>query len=164
MKSITISSITPADRDFVRGELVRIWHSTTIWSIARPYQAAELPGFVAWLDDRRAGLLTIADGGDQCEIVTLSATVEGRGVGTALLAAAVRFARERCRRRLFLTTTNDNLRAIALYQKRGWRLVAVHCGMMDRYRQRQPHIPVIGLNGIPVHDEIELELILGAGA
>lgn len=152
--------MTSGDGDFVRGELMRHWHSTTIWSIDYEYRADELPGFVAWLEGRRVGHLTIADRGEQSEVVTLSTTIEGRGIGSALLDAAVQWARERGHRRIFLTTSNDNLRALALYQKRGWRLVAIHPGMMDRYRQREKHIPLIGLNGIPLHDEIELELIL----
>jgi ribosomal protein S18 acetylase RimI-like enzyme len=163
-RNIAICTMTSADGDFVRSELIRNWHSTTIWSIDYEYRADELPGFVAWLDGERVGHITIADRGGQSEVVTLSATIEQRGVGSALLEAAVQAASEKRHRRIFLTTSNDNLRALALYQKRGWRLVAVHRGMMDRYRQRKKQIPAIGLNGIPLHDEIELELILRGDA
>jgi len=31
-------------------------------------------------------------------------------------------------RRVFLITTNDNLHALDFYQRRGFELVAVHCG------------------------------------
>jgi hypothetical protein len=58
---------------------------------------------------------------------------------------------------VFLTTTNDNLRAVGFYQRRGWSLVAVHRGAMDRARNEKPSIPLIGMNGIEMHDEIELE-------
>lgn len=149
-----------ADQAFVQSELVRHWCSTTIWSVDREYRADELPAFIAWMDGQRVGHITLAFDPGECEIVTLSATIDGRGIGTRLLYAAAEAARARGASRLRLTTSNDNLRALALYQKRGWRLVAVHRGMIDRYRQRVPAIPVIGLNGIPLHDEIELEFML----
>lgn len=98
--------------------------------------------------------------GNGCEVITLSSRAEGAGVGTALLGAAVEAARSAGCTRVFLTTTNDNLRAIGFYQKRGWRLVAVHRGAMDRAREVKPAIPLIGFNGIPMHDEIELETTL----
>jgi hypothetical protein len=39
-------------------------------------------------------------------------------------------------------------------------LVAVHVGGVDEARVDKPGIPTVGLDGIPVHDEIELELEL----
>jgi len=161
-RAITIAAKVDADQAFVQSELVRNWCSTTIWSVDRRYEADELPAFIAWLDGQRVGHITLSFDPGECEVVTLSATVEGKGVASLLLEAAATAARERGARRLRLTTTNDNLRALALYQKRGWKLIALHKGMIDRYRERVPAIPLIGLNGIPLHDEIELELRLGA--
>ncbi len=83
-----------------------------------------------------------------------------RGVGSALLSAVTALAgAERCRR-LWLGTTNDNLDALRFYQRRGMRLAAVHRGAVDRARELKPSIPREGLYGIPVHDELELELLL----
>jgi GNAT superfamily N-acetyltransferase len=157
---IEIRAKSEADQAFVQAELVRHWCSTTIWSVDREYQADQLPAFVAWLGGERVGHISYAIDPGECEVVTLSATLEGRGIATRLLDAAAAVAHQQGARRLRLTTTNDNLRALALYQKRGWRIVAVHRGMIDRYRKRVSAIPLIGLNGIPLHDEIELELQL----
>lgn len=159
-RAIEIRPKSEADQQFVQAELVRHWCSTTIWSVDRRYEADQLPAFIAWLDGERVGHITLGFDPGECEVVTLSATVEGRGIATSLLSAAAKAAREHGAKRLRLTTTNDNLRALALYQKRGWKLIALHKGMIDRYRQRVPAIPRIGLNGIPLHDELELELTL----
>lgn len=40
------------------------------------------------------------------------------------------------------------------------RLVAVHQGAVDAARRLKPAIPLIGKHGIPIHDELELELEL----
>lgn len=157
---IEIRPKTDADGPFVRSQLVHHWHSATIWSVDRRYEADQLPAFIAWQDGQRIGHITLGFDPGECEVVTLSATVEGRGVATLLLEAAATAARARGAKRMRLTTTNDNLRAMALYQKRGWKLIALHKGMIDRYRERLPSIPFIGLNGIPLHDELELELKL----
>jgi Acetyltransferase (GNAT) family len=63
-------------------------------------------------------------------------------------------------RRVWLITTNDNLRALRFYQRRGFRLVAVHPDALARSRELKPSIPEIGLDGIPLRDELELELLL----
>lgn len=160
---VTLAPLSPELGPFVRGELTRHWCSPVIYSRDRRYEADRLPGLVALRDGEPVGHVTYAIDGDECEVVTLAATIEGAGVGTALLAAAVEAARACGCRRAFLTTSNDNLRALAFYQKRGWRLVAVHRGAVDRCRDRQKDVPLIGLNGIPLHDELELELLLRNG-
>ena len=69
-------------------------------------------------------------------------------------------AREAGCGRVWLITTNDNLRALRFYQRRGFRLVAVHPDALERSRELKPSIPEIGLDGIPLRDELELELTL----
>jgi len=154
---ITVRPIEPVDLPFLRCELERLWLSTTVQSIGRPYQADRLPGFIAWRAGERIGHLTFAPLEGESEVVTLGVKVEDVGAGTALLDAAVRAARDAGHRRVFLTTSNDNLRALTFYQKRGWRLVAVHRGMIDRYRAQGRAIPLTAPNGLPIRDEIELE-------
>ena len=160
-----IRPIQTDDLSFIREELARNWGDVGIWSIGRRYQADELPGFVA-VDDTRGneliGLVTyiIHGGGWQGEVITLSSRRENAGVGAALLDAAVNAIRAAGCARAFLTTTNDNLRALGFYQKRGWRLAHLHKGIVEDARKRKAVIPEIGMNSIPIRDEIELEMWL----
>jgi DNA-3-methyladenine glycosylase I len=94
-------------------------------------------------------------------VVTLDSIREGVGVGRALLDAAQAEAVRLGCRRFWLVTTNDNLRALGLYQRRGMRLVALRAGEMDLVRRTlKPQISELGENGIPIRDELELELLL----
>ena len=160
-----IRPIQPADLAFVREELTKHWGDTGVWSIGRRYQADQLPGFVA-IDEQTGGapigLVTycIQDGGYLGEIVTLSSRRENNGIGAALLDAAVRALREAGCVRAFLCTTNDNLRALGFYQKRGWKLAMLHKGLVEEARKRKAVIPAIGMHGIPINDELELEMWL----
>jgi len=162
-RAVSIRRIEPRDLAFVRRELTRNWNDTEICSLGIWHAADSLPGFVATRGDgpEPVGLLTHTPPahGCGCEVITLSCSVEGAGVGSMLLAAAVEAARAAGCSRVFLTTTNDNLRAIGFYQKRGWSLVAVHRGAMDEARKIKPSISRIGMHGVPLRDELELETV-----
>lgn len=106
------------------------------------------------------GILTYVPGQDwqQCEILTLHADEQWRGAGTALIEVAGQLARRQGCSRLWVITTNDNVDALRFYQRRGFCLVRVHRGAVDRSRTTlKPEIPPAGAYGIPLRDEIELE-------
>lgn len=160
---ITLRQIDATDLEWIRAELVHHWASTTIHSRDVAFQADQLPGWVACdVQGARVGLLTHTPmrRGGECEVITLSTSLQRSGVGTKLLEHATNQARAAGCTRIFLTTTNDNLNALGFYQKRGWWLVAVYAGAVDRARAAKPAIPLLGLNDIPLHDDIELELRL----
>jgi ribosomal protein S18 acetylase RimI-like enzyme len=140
--------------------LVASWGDTRVVSRGNLIDAIQLPGFVAIDGPDPIGLLTYRLDGDECEVVTLNSLVEGRGVGTALIEAARAVAEAAGCRRLWLITTNDNTPGLRFYQKRGFRLVAVHRNAIEESRRLKPRISLIGLDGIPLRDEIELELLL----
>ena len=50
--------------------------------------------------------------------------------------------------------TNDNGPAIDFYQRRGMRLVAVHPNPLELSRRLKPEIPLTGLGGLPLRDEL----------
>ena len=97
---------------------------------------------------------------DECEIITLNSLVEKKGVGSMLIDAVRENALQRGCKRLWLITTNDNIPALVFYQKRGFHLVAVHRNALEISRQLKPEISMTGMFGIPLRDEIELEMQL----
>jgi len=157
---LDIYPLTPTDRDWVRRKIIDAWGAETVVVHQAVYRPAELPGFIAKAEGEIAGLLTYHLEGEACEIVTLETWRAGSGVGTALIEAVRQAAgREKCRR-LFVATTNDNTPALRFYQKRGFVIAAVHVNAIEKDRRLKPEIPLIGLDGIPIRDEIELEIML----
>jgi GNAT superfamily N-acetyltransferase len=156
---VTVRPLGAGDREWVRRTLAELWGELVV-SRGRVHEPAALPGFVAERRGKPVGLLTYRIEGGDCEVVTVDAFPQGAGAGTALLDAVARAARTAGCRRLWLITTNDNLRALRFYQRRGFRLVALHRGALDRSRELKPSIPDIGMDGIPLRDELELELKL----
>jgi ribosomal protein S18 acetylase RimI-like enzyme len=81
-------------------------------------------------------------------------------VGSALMAAAQETARAAGCKRLWLITTNDNTHALRFYQRRGLKIAAVYVNAVEISRRLKPEIPLNGYDGIPLRDEIELEITL----
>jgi GNAT superfamily N-acetyltransferase len=124
-------------------------------------RATDYPAFVAEREGEVVGGLAYVHQGAQCEVLTLHATEQWHGIGTALIAAVDELARGRGCTRLWLITTNDNVDAIRFYQRRGFRLAALHPGAVDQSRATlKPEIPLLGEYGIPLRDELVLELDL----
>ena len=150
----------PADQAAAEAFLARhdSLRAARLGELVRPM---DHPAFVA--EDAAGhllGMLTYVPGRDwrQCEILTLHADEQWRGAGTALIEAAAQLARRQGCTRLWVITTNDNVDALRFYQRRGFCLVRVHRGAVDRSRATlKPEIPLVGAYGIPLRDEIELE-------
>ena len=156
---MTVRPLGDGDHEWAVAKLRELWGDGVV-SRGRMHDPAELPGFLAEEDGQPAGLLTYRIDGGDCEVVTINAFPRGAGAGTALMEAVAAAARDAGCRRVWLITTNDNLRALRFYQRRGFRLSALHRDALARSRELKPSIPEIGLDGIPLRDELELELRL----
>jgi GNAT superfamily N-acetyltransferase len=136
------------------------WGDTKVVGRRGVWVPADLPGFAAFEAGRCVGLVTYELGGEACEIVTIDALEEGKGIGTALLGAVTQAARDAGCSLVQLLTTNNNVRALAFYQKRGFRLVGLVPGAIDEERSLKPSIPLVDAAGLPIRDELHLELEL----
>jgi pimeloyl-ACP methyl ester carboxylesterase/N-acetylglutamate synthase-like GNAT family acetyltransferase len=146
------------DQRWVEELLQERWGSRIVVAHGASYDAASLPALVA---GQREGLASYRIDGDQAELVTLDARIPGEGTGTALIGALMQTLASYGVRELCVTTTNDNLRALRFYQRRGFRIAAVRCGAVDDGRRLKPSIANLGQHGIPIRDEIELRVRLG---
>jgi len=153
--------IVPPVDDTDRAWLADLWR--TAWggeimvTRGRVYHLAEQAALLAWRGDQRVGAATYRLDGDAAELMSINALLAGQGIGTALLAAVETAVRAAGCHRLWLITTNDNLDSLRFYQRRGYRLVALHPGAVDQARLLKPTIPLVGNHGIPLRDELELE-------
>ena len=158
---VAVRPLGEADRSWALGVEEDSWGEVVVARLGELVDPARLPGFVAVVDGRRVGLATYSVRGGECEVVTIRSLEEGKGVGRALLdtvrAAA---ARAGCRR-LWLITTNDNVRALEIYQRWGLEIVAFHRhAVTEARRHLKPSIPKRGRHGIPIAHELELEMRL----
>jgi ribosomal protein S18 acetylase RimI-like enzyme len=146
-----------SDGGWIAEVLTQRWGGAAIVTRGRLHEATRLPALVAVSRESPVGLLTARVDADETEIVTLDALEPNRGIGTALLDELARWAGRRGCRRLVLITSNDNLDALRFYQRRGFRVRAVHRDAIAQARVLKPSIPHTGDYGIAVLDELELE-------
>ncbi|MFW9793658.1 MAG: GNAT family N-acetyltransferase [Candidatus Thorarchaeota archaeon] len=156
-----IREMLSEDSGFVEEVLRNAWGSTQVVSRGVIHQADDLPAIVALSSKQeKIGLLTYAIKESNLEIVTLNSLKQGEGIGTALIQKAEEIAVSEGCIRIWVITTNDNRDAIEFYQKRGFQIRAIHKNAIEHSRKLKPEIPLIGLNGIPIRDEIELEKLI----
>ena len=160
MRTFQLRPLREDDRSWVHRFIEDHWLSNSIISRGRVLYPDALPGFVAMQDDTLRGLVTYRLEAGECEIVTIDSLIEGIGIGSSLIDAVKEAAVAAKCERLWLITTNDNLRALRFYQRRGFALVAVYRNALEASRRLKPEIPLVGMHGIPLRDEIELELRL----
>lgn len=160
MTPYTLRRLSPADRVIVAPLLEREWGSVEVvaLSLGGVVDASVLPGWIAEQEGAVVGLLTYLTSGDVADIVTVNAFAGG-GVGKALVDALVGEVSGSVAR-VRVTTTNDNTRALRFYQRAGFRLTALRPGAVEESRRTKPQIPELGHDGIPIRDELELEMEL----
>jgi GNAT superfamily N-acetyltransferase len=155
---LQVLPITTKDYAWVEWFIHTHWGSCVVVHGAVFYPAS-LAGFIAWQDQEPVGLVTYLISGDQCEIITIDSLQPGHGIGTALLAAVHQEAQGTGCRRVWLVTTNDNVDALRFYQRCGFTISALRCNAVAAARLLKPEIPLTGAYGIPIRDEIELEVL-----
>jgi GNAT superfamily N-acetyltransferase len=152
-----IEPATAADQGWLEELWRREWGGLTMVTRGRVHRLADMSALIAWEGGARVGAATFRVDEAECELMSLNALAEGKGTGSALLAAAEAAARAGGARRIWLITTNDNLDALRFYQLRGYRFAAVYPGAVDQARLTKPTIPLRGCYDIPIHDDIELD-------
>jgi GNAT superfamily N-acetyltransferase len=156
--AIDIRPLAPDDRNWAHALWTERWGSSRMVSRGVLFSLTDLPALVAWRGDVRAGVATYHIHDDDCELTSLDSVLEGVGVGTALIRAVIDTAKIAGCARLWLVTTNDNTHALRYYQRLGFRLAALHPGAVEAARRLKPEIPLLGLDEIPIRDELELEI------
>jgi ribosomal protein S18 acetylase RimI-like enzyme len=155
-----VRALGDADESWKVSTLERAWGSTRVARLGELIDAAALPGFVATDGDERVGLLTYAQRQGELEVVTIHSLRPGRGIGRSLMDAARDHAARHGATRIWLIPTNDNVRALAFYQRWGMDLHRLVRDGVDVSRLVKPSIPTTGHDGIPLRHELELELLL----
>ncbi len=149
------------ERPWLHKTLTERWGGEIVVGRGRVREYDELRALVAVDDsDERIGVATYVVENATAELVTIDALETGAGVGRALIEAVAGAARAAGAERVLVMTTNDNLVALRLYQRAGFRLVELRSGAMEAVRALKPSIPATGVDGIPIRDELDLVLDL----
>jgi ribosomal protein S18 acetylase RimI-like enzyme len=153
--------VRPMDDRTMLEDLLRLrWSDGTIFVRGRLLSPQDVEAFGAYFEGRLQGVVTWRVEEGTLYMLTMNNVTDRRGVSTALLDAMLAMGREKGFPFMRALLTNDNWPGFRFYQRRGFRIVAVHPGVVDMMRKIKPSIPETGVEGIPMRDEIELEIVL----
>lgn len=155
-----IVKVNDDNRQKVNEILINEWESTDIIIRGEVVDGTKLDGFVALKDNEIIGLITYMIKNNECEICSLNSFIENKGIGTNLIKKVKEYAKEKDCTRLKLITTNDNIRGLEFYQRRGFVFSNIYKNAIENSRKIKPEIPVFADNGLPIRDEIEFEMEL----
>ncbi|WP_397536502.1 GNAT family N-acetyltransferase [Rummeliibacillus pycnus] len=156
-----ISSLQEYPKIKVISFFIQHWGTTEMVISSGIYDCSQLDGYV-FLNDQHEiiGLITYILRGEKCEIISLDSIEENHGIGTILVQEVEKTTLAKGCKLVTLITTNDNLHALKFYQKRGYHLTKVYPNAVQIARKYKPEIPLVGNDGIPIRDEIELQKVL----
>jgi GNAT superfamily N-acetyltransferase len=154
---LTIRPATTADRDRIEELSLHFWDEIEVDCFDRQYDVLVCPAFVACHDDEVVGVASYVLEADWEALVLVVLHIlpdyQGRGGGWALLEAVRDQAEQHGLRRILVATSNDDLPALALYQRYGFQIAEVIRGRVAG--DHGGEFP--GFAGIPVRDEVRLE-------
>ena len=157
---MVFEQITNNNRSLINSFITEQWFSTKMIIRGKVIDMTAVEGIFALENERIIGLITYIAYDDTLEITSLDSLCENQGFGTALLLKVIEIAKKNKCRKIVLITTNDNIKAIRFYQKRGFDMACLYRNAMDISRQLKPEIPLIGEDDIPLKHEIEFEMLL----
>lgn len=132
-----VRELLDVDRPWLRALIEQQWVVPVVTPVAA-YDAPEThEGLVAELDGERAGAVTYVRDGEDWEVVTVISTVEGVGVGRAMLEEVRSLARRSRAARLWLITTDDT-GAAPFYENLGMTRTRTHENFIEVVRRVKP--------------------------
>lgn len=157
---IQIREANKDDSKVITALMDQHWGGEPLVVRAKKYFPSQLPGIIAYNHDSIAGFLfyTITD--VEIEIIVFEVFDKFKGLGSKILDKLKELARSKGIKRIFLMTNNDNIDALRFYQRRGFHICGIHLNSVELSRKIKPSIGYIGEYGIPLRDEIDLELLL----
>ena len=156
----TIDRATSEDKkNEIRGFVRGFWEEEEQLTFDRKFKVTELPAYVARFKDTVVGFISTAEVDDATIIVALGVLpqYQSSGVGKGLVKKVEDEAIRRKKKRLLVSTSNDDLPALAFYQSIGFQIYGVKPNVIA-----QKHGKIfIGIGNLPIRDELRLQKRLG---
>lgn len=142
----------------VRELVKRLWGEEEQVAFGKRYNVSQLPTYIAKVENKITGFVSFAEADNDLIIVTLGVLPEYQdsGIGRSLVHKAEIEARRMRKVKLLVSTSNDDLPALAFYQDLGFQIYEVKPNIIaDKHGKA-----LSGVCGLPVRDELRLQKTL----
>ena len=146
------------ERKKIREFVKRFWGEEEQLTFDRKFIAAELPAYLAKSGSDVIGFVSFAELRDAIIIVALGILpqYQNAGVGKSLIEKVEAETRKLGKKKLLVSTSNDDLPALAFYQSLGFQIYEVKPDVIA-----EKHGMVLkGIGGLPIRDELRLQKLL----
>lgn len=149
-----VRDASAADRGAVEAICDQAWGETDIDAFGRSFDVLAGENIIAEVDGELAGMVSLAVHEGELAVVMLSVypSMQGRGLGTALLDEAFTRAASRGLPFVKAAASNDDLPSLYFYGRLGFVIFDIAIGSIaDSIGAKSP-----GFAGIPIRDEIRM--------
>jgi ribosomal protein S18 acetylase RimI-like enzyme len=150
--------VSGKEKETIRTLVKRFWGEPEQLTFDRKFIVAELLAYLAKSGNTIIGFASFAEANDAIIIVALGVLpqYQNAGVGRSLVERVEAEARGLQKKKLLVSTSNDDLPALAFYQSLGFQIYEVKPNVIA-----QKHGKILkGIGGLPVRDELRLEKLL----
>lgn len=155
MTDYVISKINQNNRQIVNEFIITHWYDTRMIIRGEIMDLSEADGYCIIIDHQVIGVITYYINQEDCEITLLHSLIENQGIGTQLVNSVLQTAKKAGINNVKVITTNDNIRAILFYQRKGFDMAQLYHNSMEKVREIKPDVPLVGDHGILLNHEIE---------
>jgi GNAT superfamily N-acetyltransferase len=156
----TINKVTLGnEKDKIQKLVKRFWGEPEQLTFDRKFIVAELAAYVAKKSGNDViGFVSFTELHDAIIIVALgiSPKYQNAGIGKSLIKKVEEEAKRLGKKKLLVSTSNDDLPALAFYQHLGFQIYEVKPNVIA-----EKHSMVLkGIGGLPIRDELRLQKLL----
>jgi ribosomal protein S18 acetylase RimI-like enzyme len=151
-------AILNEEKEKICGLVRRFWGEEEQLTFDRKFMVAELPTYLAKAASTIIGFVSFAEVKDAIIIVALGVLpkYQNAGAGKSLIEKVEAEAKRLGKKKLLVSTSNDDLPALAFYQSLGFQIYEVKPNVIT-----EKHGAVLkGIGGLPIRDELRMQKIL----
>ena len=156
--NITVRRAYDEEREDILEICRYFWDETEFYCFDQTIDISQCINLLAVIEGEVAGLLSYRKKDDILVIVVLNVYPEfqGQGIARILLNEVMDQGRKQDCKKIIISTTNDDLPALYLYQKMGFQFSEILPGVIAEHHGEE----IGGFAGLPVRDEIRMEQAL----
>jgi ribosomal protein S18 acetylase RimI-like enzyme len=142
-------------RSVIRDLVKRFWGEEEQLTFDKKYVVTKLPAYAAKTNNRFIGFISFASVAHALVVVALGVLprYQWSGVGNGLMEKVESEAKRLGKKEILVSTSNDDLPALAFYQLLGFQIFEVKPNVIA-----EKHGTVLqGIGGLPVRDELRLQ-------
>lgn len=146
------------ERNRIRELVQRFWGEEKQLTFDREFVVAALPAYSAKVGNDIIGFISFSERKDAILIVALGVLpkYQNAGVGKSLIGKVEVETRRLRKKKLLVSTSNDDLPALAFYQSLEFQIYEVKPNVIA-----EKHGMILkGIGGLPVRDELRLQKLL----